>query len=61
MELNGTLVTDTDLSEVKEYMHNSAHPGKLLTHGHFGFCGHNDPVAFRHVQIKELKAGGARN
>ena len=55
MELNGTLVTETDLSEVKEYMHGSAHPGKLLTHGHFGFCGHNDPVAFRNVQIKRLK------
>lgn len=55
MELNGTRVTETDLAEVKEYMHNSAHPGKLLTHGHFGFCGHNDPVAFRNVQIKTLK------
>jgi hypothetical protein len=54
MELNGTLVNDTDLAEVKEYMHNSAHPGKLLTHGHFGFFGHNDPVAFRNVQIKTL-------
>ena len=55
MELNGTRVTETDLSEVTEYMHNSAHPGKLLTHGHFGFCGHDDPVAFRNVQIKTLK------
>ena len=54
MELNGTRVTETDLSEVSEYMHNSAHPGKLSTHGHFGFCGHNDPVAFRNVQIKTL-------
>ena len=55
MELNGTRVTETDLSEVTEYMHNSAHPGKLLTHGHFGFFGHDDPVAFRTVQIKVLK------
>ncbi len=55
MELNGTLVTETDLREVNEYMHGSPHPGKLLTHGHFGFCGHDDPVAFRHVQIKTLK------
>jgi hypothetical protein len=36
-------------------MANHAHPGKLSTKGHFGFCGHNDPVAFRNVQIKELK------
>jgi hypothetical protein len=55
MELNGTRVTETDLSEVHEYMANSAHPGKLLSHGHFGFCGHDDPVAFRSVQIKPLK------
>ncbi len=55
MELNGTRVNDTDLATVSEYMHNSPHPGKLLTRGHFGFCGHNDPVAFRNVQIKELK------
>ncbi len=54
MELNGTLVTETDLTEVKEYMANHPHPGKLSTRGHFGFCGHNDPVAFRNVQIKEL-------
>ena len=25
------------------------------TQGHFGFGGHNDPVAFRNVQIKELR------
>ena len=55
MELNGTRVTETDLAKVKEYMHDSAHPGKLLTHGHFGFFGHDDPVAFRNVQIKTLK------
>jgi hypothetical protein len=55
MELNGTLVTETDLSQVTEYMAHSAHPGKLLAHGHFGFCGHDDPVAFRNVQIKTLK------
>ena len=23
--------------------------------GHFGFCGHNDPVAFRNVQVKAIK------
>ena len=55
MELNGTRVTETDLSQVHEYMANSKHPGRLLTHGHFGFFGHDDPVAFRNVQIKTLK------
>jgi len=54
-ELNGTRVLDTDLSKVTTYMANSAHPGKLRTSGHFGFCGHSDPVAFRDIQIKRLE------
>ena len=30
-------------------------PGKDRTSGHFGFCGHNDPVAFRNIQVKRLE------
>jgi hypothetical protein len=55
VELNGTRVLDADLSKVTEYMANSPHPGKTRTSGHFGFCGHSDPVAFRAVQIKRLE------
>jgi hypothetical protein len=55
VELNGSRVLDTDLSKVKEFMANSPHPGKDLLTGHFGFCGHNDPVAFRAIQIKRLE------
>jgi hypothetical protein len=55
VELNGTVILDTDLSKVKEYMANSPHPGKDRKRGHFGFAGHNDPVAFRHIQIKKLE------
>lgn len=54
LELNGTLILDTDLSSVTEYMANKKHPGKELSQGHFGFAGHNDPVAFRNLSIKEL-------
>jgi len=54
VELNGTVILDADLSKVTEYMGNSKHPGKDRTSGHFGFAGHNDPVAFRNVQIKKL-------
>jgi hypothetical protein len=54
VELNGFIILDTDLSTVTTYMANSAHPGKDLKQGHFGFAGHNDPVAFRNVQIKKL-------
>ncbi|MEY2408727.1 MAG: hypothetical protein QOF48_1397 [Verrucomicrobiota bacterium] len=54
VELNGTVILDTDLSKVTEHMANSAHPGKDRTSGHFGFAGHNDPVAFRNVRIKKI-------
>jgi hypothetical protein len=55
VELNGTRVLDTDLSKVTEFMANSPHPGKDRPSGHFGFCGHNDPVAFRLVEVKRLE------
>lgn len=54
VELNGTVILDTDLSKVTEYMANSPHPGKDRTKGSFGFAGHNDPVQFRNIEIKKL-------
>jgi hypothetical protein len=54
VELNGTRILDTDLSKVTKFMGGKPHPGKDRTRGHFGFCGHNDPVAFRLVRIKRL-------
>jgi hypothetical protein len=54
VELNGTVILDTDLSKVTEFMANTPHPGKDRASGHFGFAGHNDPVAFRNVRIKKL-------
>lgn len=54
VELNGTVILDCDLSTVTEFMGGHAHPGKARTKGSFGFAGHNDPVAFRNIQIKPL-------
>lgn len=54
VELNGTVILDTDLSAITDYKGNSKHPGKDIAKGHFGFAGHNDPVAFRNIAIKEL-------
>jgi hypothetical protein len=54
VELNGTIILDTDLANVTEFMANSAHPGKDRTSGSFGFAGHNDPVAFRNIRLKKL-------
>ena len=52
--LNGTVILETDLSKVTEYMGNRPHPGKDRTSGHFGFAGHSDPVQFRNVRIKRI-------
>jgi hypothetical protein len=55
VELNGTRILNTDLSQVTEFMAKTPHPGKDRPAGHFGFCGHGDAVAFRNVQIKRLE------
>ncbi len=54
VELNGNIILDADLSKVTEFMAERPHPGKDRTSGFFGFAGHNDPVEFRNVSIKEL-------
>ena len=54
VELNGTPILNADLSKVSDYLGDNPHPGKDRTSGHFGFAGHNDPVAFRNLQIKTM-------
>jgi hypothetical protein len=55
VELNGTVITDADLSEIKEFMYDAAKfKGRTNTEGHFGFAGHSDPVRFRNISIKKL-------
>jgi hypothetical protein len=54
VELNGTLILDADLSQVKEFMANSPHPGKDRSRGYFGLAGHSDPVEFRNISVKVL-------
>ena len=56
VELNGSVILNTDLSQVTEFMAERPHPGKDRVAGYFGFAGHNDPVEFRNVSIKELPA-----
>ena len=52
--LNGVTILDADLATVTSFMADTPHPGKDRTEGHFGFAGHNDPVAFRNIRIREL-------
>ena len=54
VELNGTVILDTDLSKVSAYMADHPHPGKDRTSGYFGFAGHSDPVQFRNITIKRI-------
>jgi hypothetical protein len=54
VELNGTRILKTDLKNIKNFMNNSAHPGKDRTHGHFGLAGHGDAAQFRNLAIKSL-------
>lgn len=54
VELNGSVILDGDLADVKELMANTPHPGKDRTKGLFGFAGHGDAVEFRNVKIKSL-------
>ncbi len=56
VELNGTTILDADISKVKDFMYEpEKFKGRHRTHGYFGFAGHNDPVAFRKIAIKELE------
>ncbi len=57
VELNGTPILDTDLSQVDlaQVLDGRPHPGLTRTHGFFGFAGHNDPVSFREIAIKALE------
>jgi hypothetical protein len=54
VELNGTVILNCDLSDVKEFMAGSPHPGKDNKSGHFGLAGHSDPVEFRNLRIHSL-------
>ncbi len=58
VELNGTVILDTDLAKVSETLADQPHPGKDRTSGHFGFAGHSDPVQFRNISIKRLDETG---
>jgi len=55
VELNGTVILDTDLSQITDFMDDREHPGKDRASGYFGFAGHNHPVEFRSVAVQPLK------
>lgn len=54
--LNGTTILDADLAQVDlaTVHNNKPHPGLTRPRGFFGFAGHNDPVEFKDIVLKEL-------
>jgi hypothetical protein len=55
VELNGSVILDADVADIKDAAKLKQHPGLMRPEGHFGFAGHNDAVQFRNIEIKELK------
>lgn len=56
--LNGVPIVDADIAGLPSALKD--HPGKDRSEGHFGFCGHQDPVAFRRIKIRPLPPPAAR-
>lgn len=52
--LNGKTILDVDKAAVKDPEILKKHPGLMRPSGHIGFLGHNEPVKFRRIRIKEL-------
>jgi len=54
VKLNGTVIVDANLDDIKDPEVLKKHPGLARTNGHIGFLGHGSLVEFRNIAIKEL-------
>jgi hypothetical protein len=52
--LNGQVIVDANLNDVKDGAVLMKHPGLLRDRGHIGFLGHNDYVEFRNIRVMEM-------
>ncbi|MGH9768404.1 MAG: 3-keto-disaccharide hydrolase [Blastocatellia bacterium] len=52
--LNGVIILDADLNNVREEAVIKKHPGLKNKSGHIGFLGHGSLVEFRNIRIKAL-------
>jgi hypothetical protein len=55
VKLNGTVITDGDLSTITDPAVLAKHPGIQRTAGRVGFLGHGTRVEFKNIRIQELK------
>ena len=54
VELNGTKILEQDVTKIDSKLTDYQAAGLKRREGSFGFCGHNDPVEFRNILIKNL-------
>lgn len=53
--LNGTVIVDANLDDVKDPEILKKHPGLARPSGHIGLLGHGSEVEFRNMRVKEIK------
>jgi len=54
VKLNGAVIVDANLDQIKDADVLKRHPGLANTKGHIGFLGHGERVEFRNIRVKEL-------
>jgi HEAT repeat protein len=56
VDLNGTVILDTDITSARENgaADGKSHPGLSRSVGHIGFLGHSSVVQFKNIRIKNL-------
>jgi len=54
VKLNGVVIVDANLDDIKDEAKLKRHPGLANKKGHIGFLGHGSRVEFRNIRIKEL-------
>ena len=59
--LNGNVVLEANLNDIRDPAVVGQHPGIFRQRGHIGFLGHNDYAEFRNIRIKELPGNRADN
>ena len=53
--LNGHQILNVDLDDITDPAILEKHPGLQRRSGHLGFLGHDEPIEFRNIRIKEIR------
>jgi hypothetical protein len=52
--VNGMVILDVNMDEAKDPEIVKKHPGLKRKSGYIGFLGHNEPIEFRNIRLKQL-------